>query len=449
MNDLLKVFFVSLGCDKNLVDSEKMISLLQRNGFELTYDELEADIIVVNSCCFIDSAKEESINTILEMASLKGEGGACKCLVLAGCLAQRYAQDIKTELPEVDVVIGTTAFDQIVTAVSAFMEGEGHDVIKDINDDVRVGTQRAITTPGHYEFLKIAEGCSKHCTYCIIPKVRGEYRSVPMDELLEEAGMLAEGGVKELIIVAQESTVYGMDLYGKKMLPELLRKLCAIEGFHWIRLLYCYPEEIDDELIRVIKEEKKILHYIDMPIQHSEDRILKRMGRRTSRADIENIIGQLRKEIPDIAIRTSIIAGFPSETEEEHEALLDFIKKMRFDRLGCFTYSQEENTPAAAFEGQIDEDTKIRYRDEIMSLQQEIAEEKTEELIGKEFEVFIEGRIPEDGVYVGRTYRDAPGVDGLIFVDEIGMARELMTGDYINVNLVGGNGYDLKGKVNG
>ncbi len=340
----MKILFVSLGCDKNLVDSEVMIGLLGKKGFSFTDDETEADVIVINTCCFINDAKEESINTILEMAEYR-KSGSCKALIVAGCLAQRYKQEIVDEIPEVDAVLGTTTYDAIVETVEKVLEGQKELHFEDI--DRLVPEQegaRALTTGGHYAYLKIAEGCDKHCTYCIIPKVRGNYRSVPMEQLLKEARELAEGGVKELILVAQETTLYGKDIYGEKKLPELLKKLAEIGGIQWIRVLYCYPEEITEELIQVMRDEPKICHYLDLPIQHASDRILKRMGRRTTRADLHHIIGRLREEIPDICLRTTLITGFPGETREDHEELMRFVDDCEFDRLGVFTYSPEEDT---------------------------------------------------------------------------------------------------------
>ncbi len=341
-----KILFISLGCDKNLVDSEKMLALLSEKGYGFTDDEAEADIVVINTCCFINDAKQESIDTILEMAELR-KNGALKALIVAGCLAQRYREEIQKEIPEVDMIIGISAIDEITQALDKFRCGQKENYYGSPDKRPYADTKRILTTGGHYAYLKIAEGCDKHCTYCVIPKVRGSYRSIPMENLVEEAEMLAAEGVKELIIVAQETTLYGVDLYGVKTLPTLLRRLCRIDELYWIRILYCYPEEIDDELIRVIKEEPKICHYLDLPIQHGCDTILKRMGRRTTGGELEEVVGKLRREIPDICIRTTLITGFPGETEEEHEELLAFVERMEFDRLGVFTYSQEEDTPAA------------------------------------------------------------------------------------------------------
>ena len=439
-----KILFISLGCDKNLVDSEQMIGMLRKEGFEFTDDEMEADVIVENSCCFIKDAKQESIDTIIEMGRLK-ETGKLKALILTGCLAERYYEDIKKELPEVDAVIGTTGFDEIVSVVKSVLEGKGYDVRKDLNRLTYIEGEREITTGGHYDYLKIAEGCSKHCTYCIIPKIRGEYRSVPMEKLVDDAVLLAQSGVKELIIVAQETTVYGVDLYGHKALPELLRKLCRIEGIEWIRIMYCYPEEIDDELISVIKDEPKICHYLDLPVQHCSDGILKAMGRRTSKRDLVEIISRIRKEIPDIALRTTLISGFPGETEEDHAELLEFVKEVRFDRLGDFTYSKEEDTPAALLAGQIPERVKKQRRSEIMNAQQVIAFEKADQMKGTELVAFIEGYLPKDRVYIARSYRDAPVVDGYVFIKAAD--GKYMSGDMVVIEVTGAQEYDITGRI--
>ncbi len=439
----MKIMFISLGCDKNLVDTEEMLGLLKSAGHEFTDDENEAEVIVINSCCFIGDAKEESINTIIEMGRLK-ETAKCKGLIVAGCLAQRYKDEIEAELPEVDVILGTTSYDNIISAVEQIEKGNKAKYIDDINRLVKVEADRIVTTGGHYAHLKIAEGCDKRCTYCVIPYVRGGYRSVPMDILIERAKALAEKGVKELILVAQETTMYGVDLYGKKMLPELLRELCKIAGLYFIRIMYCYPEEMDDELIKVIKEEDKICNYLDIPIQHASDNILKRMGRRTNNEQIRNIIGKLRKEIPDIKIRTTLITGFPGETQEDHEELMRFVDDMEFDRLGVFTYSPEEGTPAAGFEDQIDENIKEDRRDEVMTLQQEIAFDKAQDMIGEELLVMIEGKIPDENAYVGRTYMDSPGIDGNIFITT---DEQLMSGDFCKVKVTGALEYDLTGEI--
>ncbi len=439
----MKILFISLGCDKNLVDTEVMLGMLASRGYEMTNDEQEADIIVINTCCFIHDAKEESIQNILEMAEYKKNGSA-KALIVTGCMAERYRQEILDEIPEVDEVLGTTAYDRILDAVDAALAGQHEVMTADLDALPLPETKRLVTTGGHFAYLKIAEGCDKHCTYCIIPKIRGNFRSVPMERLLKEAQDLAEQGVKELILVAQETTLYGKDLYGEKSLPKLLRELCKISGIRWIRILYCYPEEITDELIQVMKEEPKICHYLDLPIQHANDTILKRMGRRTSKQELIDIVQKLRKEIPDICLRTTLITGFPGETQEQHEEVMEFIDTLEFDRLGAFTYSLEEDTPAATFEDQIDEEVKEDRQADIMELQQEIAFDKAEDMIGREVLVMIEGKVADENAYVGRTYRDAPNVDGLIFINT---DVELISGDFAKVKVTGALDYDLIGEL--
>ena len=439
----MNIFFVSLGCDKNLVDSEVMLGLLDAKGYQIVDDETQADVMVINTCCFIHDAKEESIQTILDMARYKEEG-RLKALVVTGCLAQRYKQEIIDEIPEVDVVLGTTSYDKIVEAVEEALEGKSEVELADIDALPLPETKRLVTTGGHYAYLKIAEGCDKHCTYCIIPKVRGNYRSVPMERLIKEAQELADQGVKELILVAQETTVYGQDIYGEKSLHKLLKELCQIKGIRWIRVLYCYPEEIYDELIQTMKEEKKICHYLDLPIQHASDRILKRMGRRTTQAELVEIVNKLRREIPDIVLRTTLISGFPGETQEDHEELMGFVDEMEFDRLGVFTYSPEEDTPAATMPDQVAEEVKEARRDEIMELQQEISYDKGTDRIGQELLVMIEGKVADESAYIGRTYGDAPKVDGYIFVQT---GELLMTGDFAKVRVTGALEYDLIGEL--
>lgn len=439
----MKILFISLGCDKNLVDTEVMLGMLASRGYEMTNDEQEADIIVINTCCFIHDAKEESIQNILEMAEYKKNGSA-KALIVTGCMAERYRQEILDEIPEVDEVLGTTAYDRILDAVDAALAGQHEVMTADLDALPLPETKRLVTTGGHFAYLKIAEGCDKHCTYCIIPKIRGNFRSVPMERLLKEAQDLAEQGVKELILVAQETTLYGKDLYGEKSLPKLLRELCKISGIRWIRILYCYPEEITEELIQVMKEEPKICHYFDLPIQHANDTILKRMGRRTSKQELIDIVQKLRKEIPDICLRTTLITGFPGETQEQHEEVMEFIDTLEFDRLGAFTYSPEEDTPAATFEDQIDEEVKEDRQADIMELQQEIAFDKAEDMIGREVLVMIEGKVADENAYVGRTYRDAPNVDGLIFINT---DVELISGDFAKVKVTGALDYDLIGEL--
>lgn len=439
----MKILFVSLGCDKNLVDTEMMLGKLLEKGYEFTDDESQADIIVVNTCCFIGDAKEESINTLLEMAELR-KSGQIKALVAAGCLAQRYKEEIQQEIPEVDVIIGTTAIESIVEALEEVFAGEKHNHYADLNAKPLTGVNRVVTTGGHFAYLKIAEGCDKHCTYCIIPKVRGNFRSVPMENLVEEAKQLADKGVKELILVAQETTLYGKDLYGEKSLPKLLHELSKISGIFWIRILYCYPEEITDELIDAIKKEPKVVKYLDIPIQHAADSVLKRMGRRTNQQQLRDMVEKLRREIPEICLRTTLIAGFPGETQEDYEELYNFVDELEFDRLGVFTYSQEEDTPAAIMDNQIPEEVKVFRQQELMELQQEIAFEKAENMIGSVLTVMIEGKVAEDDVYVARTYRDAPNVDGYLFLNT---TANLMTGDLVKVLVTDSNEYDLVGEI--
>lgn len=443
----MDIYFVSLGCDKNLVDSEMMVTSLKQSGYNIIYDAGRADVIVVNTCCFIGDAKEESINTLIEMARYKEEG-KCQLLVAAGCLAQRYHEEIKKELPEVDIIIGTTAYESLIESIEkALGKGAEPAVIESLRSiDYLPGqfTCRETMSGGGYAYLKIAEGCDKCCTYCIIPKVRGKYRSVPLDNLVAQAESLAEKGISELILVAQETTLYGSDIYGKKSLPELLERLSGVEGIRWIRILYCYPEEITDELVDAIKRLPKVCHYLDIPVQHGSDTVLKRMGRHTDRAELEEIIGKLRNSIPDIALRTTIITGFPGETEEEFEELKDFVKKMEFDRLGVFTYSQEEDTPAAEMAGQVPEEVKESRRNEIMEIQQQIVFSKSESLAGSQMDVITEGYLPEEEVYICRTYRDAPDVDGYVFVST---DWQLMSGEFIKVEITGSDGYDLAGEV--
>lgn len=439
----MKILFVSLGCDKNLVDSEMMLGMLEGKGYEFTDDEAEADIVVVNTCCFIQDAKQESIDTLLEMGELKTKG-QIKALIAAGCLAQRYREEIQREIPQVDAIIGTTAIDSIVAAIDEVMTGCHRNHYNDINAKPVTGVRRVVTTGGHFAHLKIAEGCDKHCTYCIIPKVRGNYRSVPMEELVRQASELADRGVKELILVAQETTLYGADLYGRKSLAKLLHELSGISGIYWIRILYCYPEEIDDELIEAIASEPKVCNYLDIPIQHASDAVLKRMGRRTDEAGLKNIIGRLRDRIPDIALRTTLISGFPGETQEDFEELYRFVNEMEFDRLGVFTYSREEDTPAALMPGQIDEAVSKQRRDELMELQQAIAFEKAQGMVGRVLDVMIEGKIADEDTYVARTYRDAPNVDGYLFLNT---TANLMTGDFVKVQVTDSNEYDLIGEL--
>lgn len=440
----MKLLCISLGCDKNLVDTEMMLGLLNKDGYIFTDDEYEADVIVINTCCFIGDAKEESVNTILEMARHK-EDGNLKALIVTGCLAQRYKQEIVEEIPEVDGILGTSTYDEISNVLKETLTGKEHvQCFHELDILPECKTGRVLTTGGHYAFLKIAEGCDKHCTYCIIPSLRGSYRSVPVERLVKEAKELALKGVKELILVAQETTLYGLDLYGKKSLSMLLKELCRISGIHWIRIQYCYPEEITDELIQTMKEEKKICHYLDLPIQHASDQVLKRMGRRTTKAQLREIVKKLRKEIPDIALRTTLISGFPGETEEDHEELMGFVDELKFERLGVFAYSMEEDTPAAEFPDQIPQEIKEERRDAIMELQQDISLSHSQSMIGRTLEVMFEGKVVDENAYVGRTYMDGPGVDGLIFVQT---GEALMSGDFAKVRVTGAMEYDLIGEL--
>lgn len=439
----MKIMFVSLGCDKNLVDTEMMLGMLQQKGFTFTDDETEADIVVVNTCCFIGDAKEESINTLLEMAELR-KNGSIRALLATGCLAQRYREEIQKEIPEVDAILGTMAIEEIAEAVEQVLQGEGRNHFRELNSAPASYRDRVLTTGGHFAYLKIAEGCNKRCTYCIIPKVRGDYRSIPMEELTALAEALAEKGVRELILVAQETTLYGVDLYGKKSLPELLHRLAAISGIYWIRILYCYPEEITEELIETIAAEPKVCHYLDIPIQHASDEVLRRMGRRTNQEELRQWIGRLRERIPDICLRTTLISGFPGETQEDFEELYRFVNEMEFDRLGVFPYSQEEDTKAAEMPDQVPEEVKCFRRDELMELQQAIAFEKAEQMVGRVLDVMVEGKVADEDVYVTRTYRDAPNVDGYLFLNT---SATLMTGDFVKVLVTDSNEYDLIGEI--
>lgn len=439
----MKILFVSLGCDKNLVDTEFMLGTLGEAGHTFTNDEAEAEVIVINSCCFINDAKEESIETILEMAEYK-DSGCCKILIVTGCLAQRYKEEIIKEIPQVDAVLGTNSYEEIATALEEVQKGQSYEIYKPLEGLPTVKASRSLTTGGHYAHLKIAEGCNKNCTYCIIPHIRGRYRSVPMEELLIQARELAEQGVKELILVAQETTLYGIDLYGEKSLHKLLDALNEIQGIQWIRIMYCYPEEIYDELIQSIKRNSKVCHYLDMPIQHINNELLKRMGRRTTKEELTEKISYLKKEIPDITLRTTLISGFPGETQEMHEELMYFLNQIEFDRLGAFTYSPEEGTPAAEFPKQVEEEQKSEWRDDIMALQEEIIFDKNEEMKDRELWVMIEGKVDGENAYVGRTYRDAPQIDGYVFVNT---DESLMTGDFVKVQITGAYEYDLIGEI--
>jgi len=452
----MKILFVSLGCDKNRVESEYMLGLLAEHGYEFTDDEEAAEAAVINTCCFINDAKQESIDTMIELSERRKKG-QLKALIVAGCLAQRYKEEIQKEIPEVDDVIGTTAFDKIVQAIDGVVkENEKENFFDDLDKEAHCVHERVLTTGGNYSYLKIAEGCNKNCTYCIIPKVRGHYRSVPMEELVTEARDLASKGVQELIVVAQETTLYGTDLYGKKMLHELLKKLCEIEGFVWIRVMYLYPEEIYDELIEVMKNEPKICHYLDLPIQSGSDRILRKMGRRTNNKEIRELVAKLRESMPDIVLRTTLISGFPSETEEDQLQTKKLITDLKFDRLGVFTYSPEENTVAATMDEQVDEDVKEQRRDELMEAQSKIAFEAAKSMVGKKLKCVIEGRIPNDEpvyddegreifTYVARTYKDCPDIDGFMFIENV--PYDLLSGRFVDVLVTDSDEYDLIGEL--
>lgn len=436
----MKVMLISLGCDKNLVDSEKLLASFSSHGYEITDEEAEAEIMVINTCCFIHDAKQESIETILEAAELKKKN--LKHLIVTGCLATRYSEDIHREIPEVDLIVSASAIDETVNLADALCAGKRVEAeqVYDVNRNPAFGLERIYTGYRNYAYLKIAEGCDKHCTYCVIPSIKGNYRSRPFEEIVEEAKSIAENGKNEILIIAQETTIYGTDLYGRKRLGELLDEINKIDGIDWIRVLYCYPEEIDDELIAAMKRNHKVCRYIDMPVQHAADAVLKRMGRRTDSAQIREKIKKLRKAMPDIAIRTSLITGFPGETEEDHQELLSFINEMKLDRVGVFTYSKEENTPAAKLKPQITKKVKEQRRKELMLAQQQIVFDKNRRLVGKKEKVLIEGRLPEEGVYLGRTYRDAPDIDGYCFVRS---SRELMTGMIVTAKIERAEGYDL------
>ena len=443
----MKILFVSLGCDKNLVDSEEMLGALRNAGYSFTDDEDEADIAIVNTCCFIMDAQKESIDQILALAERRTEG-QLKALIVTGCMAQRYKNDILKEIPEVDAVIGTTAEKKIVETLGEILEnaGEagtnGYLLMENENRRTGIASERVVTTGGYYSYLKIAEGCDKRCTYCVIPYIRGRYRSMPMEELIAQAQTLADKGVKELILVAQETTLYGTDLYGYKALPDLLKKLSDIEGIEWIRLMYCYPEEITREIAEAIRDLPKVLHYIDMPVQHASDDILKRMGRQTNREELRQKVSMLRELIPDICIRTTLITGFPGEREADHRELLEFVEEMRFDRLGVFTYSKEEGTPAEKMSPQVPARIRKKRQKEIMLLQQRIAFEAAQDMEGRVVDAIVEGKLAGEPVYLARSYKDAPGVDGALFIET---QRELLTGDLVKVLVTGSKEYDLIG----
>ncbi len=441
-----KISFVSLGCDKNLIDSEIMLGLIDEEGYTITYDDSEADIIIINSCGFIMDANQEAIDKVLEMADYKRDG-QCKALIVTGCMAQRYKDEIFEALPEVDAVVGTGDFESIGNVIKRLLNGEKQvELVTDkehlLNPDNSY--KRIITTTGGFSYLKIAEGCDNHCTYCTIPSLRGHYRSRTIDSLVKEAKILASKGVRELILIAQDTSLYGSDIYGKKSLPELLRKLSEIEDIKWLRILYCYPENITDELIDEMASNPKVLHYLDMPIQHSEDRILKLMGRRSTNAGLKEIIGKMREKMPDMCIRTTLITGFPSETEEEFKAQCNFIEEVKFDRLGVFTYSPEEGTPAARMDNQIDEDVKAERKDYLLQVQKSVSADICQKYVGKVLEVIVEGKIEgDDNVYCGRSYRDCYEIDGFVFFKS---EDDLLAGDFYNIKITEAGDYDLIGE---
>lgn len=435
-----KVGIISLGCDKNLIDTEVMLSKLS-SDFEITSNREDADVLIVNTCGFIESAKQESINTLLEMADYK-ESGKCKVLIATGCLAQRYKNQIFEEMPEVDAVVGTGSYNEIADAIEESLQGKKALKMSDIDFDFEVG-ERIVTTPDYFAYLKIAEGCDNHCTYCIIPKLRGKYRSRKLENIYNEAVKLVKNGVKELIIIAQDITMYGIDNYNKKMLPELLNKLCTIQDLKWIRLLYCYPEGIDDELIDVIKNQDKICKYLDIPMQHCSNDILKLMGRKGRKEDLVKLIVKLRQKVPDISIRTTFIVGFPDETQENFNELLDFIKEMKFDRVGAFEYSKEEDTAAAKLKGQISKHIKAQRYKKLMEIQSSISYANNSKMIGKKIEVLVEGKY-EENTYFGRSYKDSPEIDGLVYFYS---NKEIINGSFVFVDIVEADEYDLTGEI--
>lgn len=439
----MQIYFVSLGCDKNLVDSEKMLALLKHAGYELTDDPQQADAIVVNTCAFIHDAKEESIETLLELAEYK-KSGRCQALVAAGCLAERYRDEIRREMPEVDGIIGTAAYDSIPKVLEQAFRG-GHPVeMRELSYLPAGLTDRVSSGLSHVGYLKISEGCNKNCSYCAIPSMRGRYRSVPIEELVEEAVKLTARGVSELVLVAQETTLYGVDRYGEKKLPELLTRLSGIEAVKWIRILYCYPEEITEELANTIRDNPKLCHYMDLPIQHCNDEILKKMGRLTTREQLTEKIHMLRSKLPDISLRTTLISGFPGETQAQHEECLAFVRDMKFDRLGVFPYSPEEGTRAAEFGEQLEDDIKRARADAIMEIQQQIAFDKSEMLVGTCMEAIVDGYLPEEDMYVARTYRDAPDIDGCVFFHA---PYEILSGTIVSLIIIAAHGYDLVGQL--
>lgn len=437
---MIKVSMASLGCSKNLIDSEQMLGLLEQSGYEIVENEEDADILIVNTCTFIESAKMESIECILELAQYK-KTGHCKYLIVTGCLAQRYKEQILSELPEVDAVIGTNEYDKIADVIRSLDE-EQEKRLFCAETPLLCETSRLRSTPGYTAYLKIAEGCDNHCTYCVIPSIRGRYRSRRMEDIISEAKELAADGVKELVVIAQDTTRYGKDLYGEYRLAELLRELCHIDNIEWVRVHYCYPEIVTDKLIDVFAEESKLCNYFDIPVQHCSDGILKRMGRRTSKKQITELIAQIRHRLPDAVIRTSLIVGFPGETEEEFEELRQFVEETKFDRLGVFAYSREEDTPAYDMDNQIDEEEKERRRELLMMVQSEISQQLNEDKIGKTVRVLVEGKDEIIKSYYGRTYADSIEIDGKVFFKS---DKPLKEGDFASVKIEQVLEYDLFG----
>lgn len=433
---------VSLGCAKNQTDSETMMGLLAGDGHRLVTDPEVADIIIVNTCGFIESAKQESIDTILEMAEYKKR--RCRALIVTGCLAERYNSEVLKEMPEIDGLLGVGDYPKIAEIINSVIDGDKPALYGHMNDDLEEGLPRVLSTPSYTAYLKISEGCDNNCTYCAIPKIRGRYRSRRMEDILEEAYALAESGVKELIVIAQDTTRYGIDIYGEYSLDKLLTKLCEIDKIEWIRVHYFYTEAVTEKLIDVFAKEEKLCNYIDMPIQHINNTMLRRMARRTNRSEIEKTISLMREKMPDVVIRTSLIVGFPGETEEQFLELLEFVKTVKFDRMGVFSYSQEEDTPAAEFPDQIDEDVKQRRLDIIMSEQQKISLEKNKQKLGKVFEVIAEGYDEECFLYYGRSRGDSIGVDGRVY---FAAEDEVKLGEIVNVEILDCDEYDLTGKV--
>ncbi|WP_303863328.1 30S ribosomal protein S12 methylthiotransferase RimO [Alkalibaculum bacchi] len=437
------VGLVSLGCAKNLVDSEIMLGLIERGSYTITEDHSKADIIIINTCGFIESAKEESIDTILQLGQYK-ENGNLKALIATGCLSERYKDELLNEIPELDAVVGTGDYENIIQIIEDTLKGEKVCAYGHIDYSFDESLPRRISTPKYTAYVKIGDGCDNHCTYCIIPYLRGKYRSRKLEDIKREVEQLVNNGVKEIIIIAQDITQYGIDLYEKHSLPMLLRELEKIEGLRWIRLLYVYPENIGEDLIDVIKNSKKILHYLDIPLQHTEDSVLKKMARRTTKTKIINLINTLRREIPDIIIRSTIITGFPGESEEEFEAMVETLKDLQIDRLGVFPYSLEEGTPAALLGGQIEEGVKIRRQEQILEMQQDISLSHNESQVSKIIEVLIEGATDDPNTFVGRSYMDAPEIDGYVYVHS---QKRLEEGDLCVVRIVDALEYDLIGEI--